>query len=161
MLREAGSRNRQTDGRDGAQDGCLEESFIEINKRVGFRLLTKFGEKGMINARQGHPGAGRSYRWWRGRGMDQSHWRPGQKCFYTWPEMFLPLKTSMGRDEKIAVYQDNANPTKKDVKIRIEPKQPPKQPEHPKRPRRGRQHRRGRHPLPSPLRKEPGSHAVF
>ena len=23
--------------------------FIEINKRVGFRLLTKFGEKGMIN----------------------------------------------------------------------------------------------------------------
>ena len=23
--------------------------FIEINKRVGFRLLTKFGEKGLIN----------------------------------------------------------------------------------------------------------------
>ena len=29
--------------------------FIEINKRVGFRLLTKFGEKGVINAGRAIP----------------------------------------------------------------------------------------------------------
>ena len=29
--------------------------FIEINKRVGFRLLTKFGEKGVINASRAIP----------------------------------------------------------------------------------------------------------
>ena len=30
-------------------------TFIEINKRVGFRLLTKFGEKGVINAGRAIP----------------------------------------------------------------------------------------------------------
>ena len=30
-------------------------AFIEINKKVGFRLLTKFGEKGMINASRAIP----------------------------------------------------------------------------------------------------------
>ena len=30
-------------------------AFIEINKRVGFRLLTKFGEKGVINAGRAIP----------------------------------------------------------------------------------------------------------
>ena len=30
-------------------------TFIEINKRVGFRLLTKFGEKGVINAGRAVP----------------------------------------------------------------------------------------------------------
>ena len=30
-------------------------TFIEINKRVGFRLLTKFGEKGVINVGRAIP----------------------------------------------------------------------------------------------------------
>ena len=58
------------------------KTFVEINKKVGFRLLTKFGEKGVPNAGRGHPGAGRSYRWWRGRGMDQSHGQPSQRYFH-------------------------------------------------------------------------------
>ena len=58
------------------------KTFIEINKKVGFRLLTKFGEKGVDQRRQGDPGAGRSRRWWRGRGMDESHGRPSQRHFY-------------------------------------------------------------------------------
>ena len=32
--------------------------FIEINKKVGFRLLTKFGEKGVINVGKAIPGLG-------------------------------------------------------------------------------------------------------
>ena len=32
--------------------------FIEINKAVGFRLLTKFGEKGVINVGRAVPGLG-------------------------------------------------------------------------------------------------------
>ena len=32
-----------------------KRTFIEINKKVGFRLLTKFGEKGVINASRAVP----------------------------------------------------------------------------------------------------------
>ena len=31
------------------------KTFIEINKKVGFRLLTKFGEKGFVNAGRAIP----------------------------------------------------------------------------------------------------------
>ena len=41
--------------------------------------------------------------------------RHGLKPLATKPEMFLHLNTSMGRGGKIAVYHDNANPTKGDV----------------------------------------------
>ena len=41
----AGSALRRLPGR----------TFIEINKKVGFRLLTKFGEKGVINASRAVP----------------------------------------------------------------------------------------------------------
>ena len=42
-------RKEGMDGGEVEKVVCEGTPFIEINKKVGFRLLTKFGEKGVIN----------------------------------------------------------------------------------------------------------------
>ena len=61
--------------------GGLRRTFIEINKKVGFRLLTKFGEKGAINVGRASPVTGRSCRWWCGRGHGRKPWATEPETF--------------------------------------------------------------------------------
>ena len=45
-------------------------TFIEINKKRRLQAPDQVRSKGRDQRRQGDPVAGRSCRWWRGRGMD-------------------------------------------------------------------------------------------
>ena len=54
ILREAGIEIGQKMA-GSALKRWPKRTFIEINKKVGFRLLTKFGEKGVINAGRAIP----------------------------------------------------------------------------------------------------------
>ena len=54
ILREAGLEIGQKMA-GSALKRWPKRTFIEINKKVGFRLLTKFGEKGVINAGRAIP----------------------------------------------------------------------------------------------------------
>ena len=78
MLREAGIEISQKMA-TAALRRLPRETFIEINKRVGFRLLTKFGEKGVVNAGRAIPlrggliGGGVDAAWTKTVGNQASH----------------------------------------------------------------------------------------